>query len=94
LKNGVTGFIVNSEHEAAKASLELSRLDRNLVRAEFDRRFTARHMALNYLKLYTRLAKIRKAAPLYGTTLLPRSALTAQATAIAAGPGIHAAAGA
>jgi len=82
LKSGVTGFIVNSEDEAAKASLEISRLDRDLVRAEFDRRFTARHMAQNYLKLYARLAKVRKAAPLYGTALLPRSALAAQATAI------------
>jgi len=92
LKSGVTGFIVNSEDEAAKASLEISRLDRDLVRAEFDRRFTARHMAQNYLKLYARLAKVRKAAPLYGTALLPRSALAAQATAIVVGSGLNAAA--
>jgi len=93
LKSGVTGFIVNSEDEAAKASLEISRLDRDLVRAEFDRRFTAQHMAQNYLKLYARLAKTRRAAPLYGSAL-PRSALAAQTTAIVVGPGIHAAAGA
>jgi hypothetical protein len=35
-------------------------LDRNRIRAEFDRRFTAKHMAQNYLKLYSRLAKARK----------------------------------
>jgi glycosyltransferase involved in cell wall biosynthesis len=94
LKNGVTGFIVNSEDEAAKALIDIPRLDRDRVRAEFDRRFTARHMAQNYLKLYARLAKIRKAAPPYGSTLLPRSALAVQATATVAGSGLHAAAGA
>jgi len=94
LENGVTGFIVNSEDEAAKALIDIPRLDRDRVRAEFDRRFTARHMAQNYLKLYARLAKIRKAAPPYGSTLQPRSSLAVQATATVAGSGLHAAAGA
>jgi hypothetical protein len=35
-------------------------LDRDRIRAEFDRRFTAQHMAQNYLKLYSRLAKARR----------------------------------
>jgi glycosyltransferase involved in cell wall biosynthesis len=67
LENGVTGFIVESELEACDAIRDIRRLDRDRVRAEFDRRFTAQHMAQNYLKLYTRLAKSRTpAAPLHG----------------------------
>ncbi len=62
LENGVTGFIVESEHEAVDAIRAVRGLDRDRVRAEFDRRFTAQHMAQNYLKVYSRLAKIRPAA--------------------------------
>ena len=57
LEDGVTGFIVHNEAEAIEAVAKLGTLDRNRIRAEFDRRFTAHHMAENYLKLYARLAQ-------------------------------------
>jgi glycosyltransferase involved in cell wall biosynthesis len=59
LENGLTGFIVKSEEEAVRALQDISCLDRGRIRAEFERRFTAHHMAQNYLKLYSRLVKSR-----------------------------------
>jgi glycosyltransferase involved in cell wall biosynthesis len=60
LEDGVTGFIVQNENQAVAAASKIAMLDRDRIRAEFDRRFTAQHMAQNYLKLYSRLAKTRK----------------------------------
>ena len=60
LEEGVTGFIVRNEREAVEALGRIGTLDRDRIRAEFDRRFTAHHMAQNYLKLYSRLAKTQR----------------------------------
>jgi glycosyltransferase involved in cell wall biosynthesis len=57
LEDGVTGFIVENEQQAVAAVARIGTLDRRRIRAEFDRRFTAHHMAQNYLKLYSRLSK-------------------------------------
>ncbi len=65
IEHGVTGFIVQNENEAADAVKQIHTLDRSRIRAEFDRRFTAHHMAENYLALYARLAKAKK----HGTQL-------------------------
>ncbi len=46
--------------EAVEAVRRIGTLDRDRIRAEFDRRFTAQHMAQNYLKLYSRLSKGEK----------------------------------
>jgi glycosyltransferase involved in cell wall biosynthesis len=54
---GVTGFIVTSIHEAVDAVHRLPMLDRRAVRQHFEQRFTARHMANDYLAIYSRLAK-------------------------------------
>lgn len=62
LEHGVTGFIVRSEREAIEAVGRIGALDRGRIRAEFDRRFTAHHMAQNYLKLYARLARMQRRA--------------------------------
>src|ERR1700730_3038076 len=59
LEDGVTGYIVNSEDEAVAALRDIRSLDRERIRAEFDHRFTAQHMAKNYLKLYSRLIRAR-----------------------------------
>ena len=59
LEDGVTGFIVHSEEQAVEAVRRIGSLDRDRIRAEFDRRFTAHRMAQNYLKLYARLARAR-----------------------------------
>jgi hypothetical protein len=56
LEDGVTGFIVENEQQAVEAVAQIHTLDRERIRAEFDRRFTAHHMAQNYLNLYARLA--------------------------------------
>lgn len=56
IDHGVSGFTVDSMEEAVKAVHELDRLDRHTVRATFDRRFTARRMADDYLDLYRALA--------------------------------------
>lgn len=78
LENGVTGFIVNSEDEAVRAVHDISRLDRGRIRTEFERRFTAQHMAKNYLKLYSRLVKSRRpASAAYSQEYLPALTLSA-----------------
>jgi glycosyltransferase involved in cell wall biosynthesis len=53
---GVTGFIVEDETAAADAAGRLHTLDRGLVRSVFEQRFTARRMALDYTRIYQKLA--------------------------------------
>lgn len=55
LEDGVTGVIVDNEHEGAVAARRVHALDRKRIRAEFERRFTARHMAQRYVDLYRTL---------------------------------------
>ncbi|HEY2683848.1 MAG TPA: glycosyltransferase family 4 protein [Steroidobacteraceae bacterium] len=63
LEDGVTGYIVDGEREAVDALRHIRGLDRQRIRAEFDRRFTAQHMAQNYVKLYSRLIRSRAQPP-------------------------------
>jgi glycosyltransferase involved in cell wall biosynthesis len=79
LEHGVTGFIVRSEQEAIEGVARIGALDRDRIRAEFERRFTAQRMAQNYLKLYSRLIKARRSAavePMLGQELQARSLVT------------------
>jgi glycosyltransferase involved in cell wall biosynthesis len=63
LEHGVTGFIVDSETDAVQAIKRLPELDRRRVRAAFERRFTARRMAEDYVRHYQMLfGKSSKAA--------------------------------
>jgi glycosyltransferase involved in cell wall biosynthesis len=55
MDHGLTGFVVNNEDEAVAAIGRLDQLDRGKVRQQFDRRFTARRMAQDYLDLYGEL---------------------------------------
>lgn len=55
LEPGVTGFIVSSQDEAVRAVTQVERLSRADCRGSFERRFTARRMAQDYLALYERL---------------------------------------
>jgi len=57
--DGLTGFIVEDEKGAIGAFDRLSRLSRKGIRKQFERRFTARRMAQEYLTLYRRLAERR-----------------------------------
>ena len=56
IDDGVSGFIVDSEEEALAAIRRIGTLDRRTVRAAFERRFTARRMAEDYLRHYQALA--------------------------------------
>ena len=49
---GVTGFIVASETEAATVARQLHVLDRARIRKVFEERFTAQRMAEDYVSLY------------------------------------------
>ena len=57
VEEGVTGFVVEGEVEAVAAVRRLPSLDRARVRAGFERRFTARRMAEQYLDLYETLMR-------------------------------------
>jgi glycosyltransferase involved in cell wall biosynthesis len=52
IEDGRTGFIVEDEISAVAAVDRLASLDRAIVRKEFEARFTARRMALDYLDAY------------------------------------------
>jgi glycosyltransferase involved in cell wall biosynthesis len=55
MDHGLTGFIVDSVDEAVAACGRLDELDRGKVRAQFEKRFTARRMAEDYVEMYTQL---------------------------------------
>jgi glycosyltransferase involved in cell wall biosynthesis len=57
MDDGVTGFVVDNINDAVAAVGKIHTLDRARVRATFDRRFTARRMAEDYLDLYEELAQ-------------------------------------
>lgn len=53
---GTTGYWVSDMNQAQAAVMQARALDRRAVRARFEERFTARRMALDYLRLYEELA--------------------------------------
>jgi glycosyltransferase involved in cell wall biosynthesis len=53
--DGVTGFVVEDEAQAAAAIGRLHHFDRARIRSIFKERFTARRMAEDYLAVYRRL---------------------------------------
>ena len=57
IEEGVTGFTVRSIDDAVAAAGQLDRLDRSLVRAAFERRFSATTMARNYVEVYRRITE-------------------------------------
>ena len=61
IEDGVTGFIVEDEASAIAAVANLGMLDRRLIRQRFEERFTARRMAEDYLDVYRRLGRERRA---------------------------------
>jgi glycosyltransferase involved in cell wall biosynthesis len=80
LEDAVTGFIVHSEDQAVEAVRRIGTLDRDRIRGDFERRFTAERMAQNYLKLYAGLARSRRlptlTAEAVGNEFLARSLAT------------------
>jgi glycosyltransferase involved in cell wall biosynthesis len=55
IEDGVAGFIVDGEEGAVRAVRELPRLDRRVIRARFEERFTAIRMAREYESRYREL---------------------------------------
>ena len=64
VEDGVSSFIVDSEEEAVAAVARLPELDRGEVRRAFERRFTGRRMAEDYVRLYERLISLKQPAKL------------------------------
>jgi glycosyltransferase involved in cell wall biosynthesis len=59
IHEGSNGFIVESIDEAVAAVHRAAQLDRRLVRAQFERRFSAERMTRDYLEIYRRVAASR-----------------------------------
>jgi glycosyltransferase involved in cell wall biosynthesis len=55
VEDGLTGFIVEDETSAVGCVGRLAQLDCAAIRRQFETRFTARRMALDYLATYRRL---------------------------------------
>jgi glycosyltransferase involved in cell wall biosynthesis len=56
IDEGLTGFVVEDENGAIGAVDRLEQLSREKIRKQFEKRFTARRMAQDYLAVYRRLA--------------------------------------
>jgi glycosyltransferase involved in cell wall biosynthesis len=57
VEDGVTGFVVEDEVGAVAAVERISELSRREIRRRFERRFTARRMAEDYLRVYGTVAR-------------------------------------
>ena len=68
IEHGRSGFIVDSVEEAVAAVEAAARMPRAGVRAAFEARFTARRMALDYLRLYESLTGTERTA-LFGKAM-------------------------
>jgi glycosyltransferase involved in cell wall biosynthesis len=56
IDEGLTGFVVEDENGAIGAVDRLQQLSREKIRKQFEKRFTARRMAQDYLAAYRKLA--------------------------------------
>lgn len=55
IEDGVSGFLVHDEQEAARALQRLSTIDRRKCRRAFEDRFSVKRMAHDYLAIYDRV---------------------------------------
>jgi glycosyltransferase involved in cell wall biosynthesis len=60
IDHGVTGYICEDVQGAVGALQRLDELSRTEIRAQFERRFSAKTMALNYVDAYTALLQAAK----------------------------------
>ena len=60
LEEGVTGFLVDSVEKAAEATGRIETIDRQRVRACFERRFSAEAMSKNYVRLYSEISGLAR----------------------------------
>jgi glycosyltransferase involved in cell wall biosynthesis len=57
IENGVSGYIVDSVAEAAEAVSRVRSISRAACREAFEKRFTARRMAEDYLRIYGQVSE-------------------------------------
>jgi glycosyltransferase involved in cell wall biosynthesis len=57
IDKGVTGFVVDNIDQAIAALPQTISLDRRKVRRQFEKRFPARRMASDYIRVYRNLLK-------------------------------------
>jgi glycosyltransferase involved in cell wall biosynthesis len=62
LRDGVTGFVCETEDEMVAAVTRVATLDRKRCREEFERRFTVTAMARRYIEVYDRIRMAAKSA--------------------------------
>jgi glycosyltransferase involved in cell wall biosynthesis len=63
MEDGVTGFVFEDVEEAVAGIRAIEKIDRRAVRKVFEKRFTSRRMAFDYLRIYHKeISKIRLAA--------------------------------
>jgi glycosyltransferase involved in cell wall biosynthesis len=60
IDEGLTGFVVEDETSAVASVGRLAGLDRAAIRKQFEKRFTARRMTLDYLAAYRSLMEAAK----------------------------------
>jgi glycosyltransferase involved in cell wall biosynthesis len=65
IDDGVSGFIVRDEQQAAAAVRQLARLPREGVRRQFEKRFTSTRMAEDYVHLYRKLIGDQPVKPVF-----------------------------
>jgi glycosyltransferase involved in cell wall biosynthesis len=83
LEDGVTGFVVESVEEAARAVARIPALDRRACRRAFNARFDAARMARDYVDVYRRLVE-SSPAPSRARTRSSRAAATPRVPLVAA----------
>jgi glycosyltransferase involved in cell wall biosynthesis len=59
IDEGITGFIVEDEDEAIAAIKRVGELDRRRIRETFERRFSAKRMAQDYVSHYEALLRVK-----------------------------------
>lgn len=77
IDHGVTGLIVETVDQAVAALPDVLRLDRAIIRQRFERRFTSRRMATDYITVYERQLGARKSRP-FLTTRMSRPTMAPQ----------------
>jgi glycosyltransferase involved in cell wall biosynthesis len=74
IEEGRSGYIVGTVDGAVKAIDKIEKLDRRIVRQCFDQRFTVKHMAERYVRLYEKLSSSHTVnGHKYGRPLAPLS---------------------
>ena len=73
MENGVTGFIVSEIEQAVEAVGRVRDLRRARCREVFEKRFTARRMASDYINAFRRLSdsRIRRVDPSLESSMRP-----------------------